>query len=371
MSNQGCGGYYQLAEKGTQLSTSVFDILNKPVQNVIIQLGFSKPTAPQESAIPPILDGKNVLLVAATGSGKTEAVLLPILSNFIQQVDKTGISIIYITPLRALNRDMTLRLSNWADQLGFTVEVRHGDTKAKIRRRQAISPPNMLVTTPETLQAILPGSRMQKHLRGVQYVIIDEVHEIAEDKRGVQLTVALERLAEITGKEFQRVGLSATVGNSQEIAQFIAGKDRSIEVVTVPLPKSFQYVVESPLPTDLDYDAAQDLRTAPEAAARINRIIDLVKEHNSTLIFVNARTNAEMLGHKFSQLTPNIAVHHGSLSREERSRIEDEFKDGVLKAIVCTSTLQLGIDIGHIDLVIQYLSPRQVTSLIQRVGRSG
>ena len=360
-----------MTEEKMPMYSNVFDLLAKPVRNALTQLGFSEPTAPQVKAIPPILKEENVLLIAPTGSGKTEAVLLPILSNFIQQPDKKGISIIYITPLRALNRDMILRLSDWAFHLDISAEVRHGDTEIKIRRRQALHPPNMLVTTPETLQAILPGSRMQRHLSHVRYVIIDEVHEIAEDKRGVQLTIALERLNEITGKEFQRVGLSATVGNPKKVAKFIAGTNRSIKVITVSLPKGYQYIVENSLPADLDYDIAQKLRTAPEAAARIRRILNLVKNHTSTLIFVNARTNAEMLGHKFNQLTSNIAVHHGSLSREERSLIEDEFKAKVLKAIVCTSTLQLGIDIGHIDLVIQYLSPRQVTSLIQRVGRSG
>jgi len=137
------------------------------------------------------------------------------------------------------------------------------------------------------------------------------------------------------------------------------------------LPKGFHYSVEYPVPNEPDYDLAQKLHTAPEAGARIRRILDLIKKHTSTLIFVNSRTNAEMLGHKFNQLTKDIAVHHGSLSKEERTSIEDEFKAKALKAIVCTSTLQLGIDIGHVDLVIQYLSPRQVCSLIQRVGRSG
>jgi len=327
---------------------------------------------PQVRAIPPILKGENVLLIAPTGSGKTEAVLLPIFSNFIQQEDKRGISIVYVTPLRALNRDMVRRLSFWAMNLGIAIEVRHGDTEIKIRRRQALRPPNMLVTTPETLQAILPGARMQQHLSHVRYVVIDEVHELAEDKRGVQLTVALERLFELTKHEFQRVGLSATVGNPQKVAQFIAGFNRSIKVVEVPLPKGYRYSVEYPLPGDADYDLAQKLHTVPQAAARIRRILDLVKEHSSTLIFVNSRANAEVLGHKFTQLArDDIAVHHGSLSREERASIEDEFKAKGLKAIVCTSTLELGIDIGHVDLVIQYLSPRQVSSLIQRVGRSG
>ncbi|UCE29347.1 MAG: DEAD/DEAH box helicase [Candidatus Bathyarchaeota archaeon] len=360
-----------MTEEKTSTCSNVFDLLAEPVRTALIQLGFSRPTAPQIKAIPPILAGKNVLLVAPTGSGKTEAVLLPILSDFIHQPHRKGISIIYITPLRALNRDMIRRLSDWASHLDISAEVRHGDTETRIRRRQALRPPNMLVTTPETLQAILPGTRMQKHLSHVRYVIVDEVHEIAEDKRGVQLTVALERLREITGKEFQRIGLSATVGSPKNVAKFIGGTNRPIKVVSVHLPKGYQYSVENPLPTDADFDLAQKLRTAPEAAARIKRITDLVKQHTSTLVFVNARTNAEMLGHKFNQLTSDIAVHHGSLSREERSLIEDEFKAKALKAVVCTSTLQLGIDIGHIDLVVQYLSPRQVTSLIQRVGRSG
>jgi ATP-dependent Lhr-like helicase len=354
------------------VQSNVFTLLNKPVRQALDELGFSEPTAPQVAAIPPILAGENVLLIAPTGSGKTEAVLMPIFSNFIQQEDKHGISIVYITPLRALNRDMIRRLSLWATKLGMSVEVRHGDTEAKIRRRQALKPPNMLVTTPETLQAILPGTRMQEHLSHVRYVIVDEVHELAKDKRGVQLTVALERLRELTKREFQRVGLSATAGNPQKIAQFVAGSNRAVKVVEVPLPKGFSYSVEYPMPEDADYDMAQRLFTGPEAVARIRRILDLVKTHTSTLIFVNSRANAEVLGHKFTQLErSDIAVHHGSLSRDERARIEDEFKTKALKAIVCTSTLELGIDIGHVDLVIQYLSPRQVSSLIQRIGRSG
>jgi ATP-dependent Lhr-like helicase len=352
-------------------SFNVFSLLAKPVREALASLEFSEPTTPQVEAIPFILRGENVLLVAPTGSGKTEAVLLPLFSDFIQQPDKRGISILYITPLRALNRDLIKRLSFWSQSLGISIDVRHGDTEVKIRRRQALRPPNMLVTTPETLQAILPGVRMKQHLNSVRWVVIDEVHELVEDKRGVQLTVALERLSEIVGGESQRLGLSATVGNPEEAAKFIAGTNRSIKVIEVSLPKSYEYTVESPLPEDADYDLAQKIHTAPEAAARIRHILDLVGSHTSTLIFVNSRQNAEMLGHKFNQLTSDIAVHHGSLSKEERSLIEDQFKAKNLKAIVCTSTLELGIDIGHVDLVIQYLSPRQVSSLIQRVGRSG
>jgi ATP-dependent Lhr-like helicase len=356
----------------TASASNVFEFLAKPVREALAELGFSEPTLPQTMAFPPILAGENVLLIAPTGSGKTEAVLLPIFSNFVQQRNEKGISIIYVTPLRALNRDMLKRLTFWAEKLSISVEVRHGDTEMKLRRRQAISPPQMLVTTPETLQAVLSGSRMRQHLSQVRFVVADEVHELAGSKRGIQLTVALERLFEATGKEFQRIGLSATVGNPDEVASFIAGTDRSIKVVQASLPKGYKYRVENPTPADADYDLSGKLRTSPEAAARIRRILELVDSHRSTLIFVNSRQNAEMLGYKFTQLErTDITVHHGSLSKEERVQIEDEFKAGKLKALVCTSTLELGIDIGNVDLVIQYLSPRQVSSLIQRVGRSG
>lgn len=351
---------------------AVFNSLDKPIREALNELGFLEPTLPQTMAMPPILAGENVLLIAPTGSGKTEAVLLPVFSQLIQAEKKNGISVVYITPLRALNRDLLKRLAYWASKLGISVEVRHGDTEMKSRRRQAIFPPQMLVTTPETLQAILPGERMKQHLTQVKHVIIDEVHELASTKRGVQLTVALERLREVVGSEFQRIGLSATVGNPEKVAQFVAGTSRAIKIIQASLLKGYRYHVENPSPTETDYDLAQKLNTAPEAAARIRRIKELVEKHKSTLIFVNSRQNAEMLGFKFNQLgRTDIAVHHGSLSREERAQIEDEFKSGILKAIICTSTLELGIDIGSVDLVIQYLSPRQVNSLIQRVGRSG
>jgi ATP-dependent Lhr-like helicase len=354
------------------IQVNVFNLLARPIREALSELGFHSPTAPQVKAIPQVLKGENVLLIAPTGSGKTEAILLPVFSNFIQQPKRRGINILYITPLRALNRDMVQRLGFWSKRLGLAVEVRHGDTEIRIRRRQARKPPEMLVTTPETLQAILPGMLMKEHLRNVQYVIIDEVHELAGEKRGAQLTIALERLREIAKREFQRIGLSATIGNPWEVARFIAGINRKIRVIDVSLSKNYEYFIECPVPEDKDYDLAGEIRTSPEALARIRRIAELVERHNSTLIFVNSRTNAEMLGHKFTRLGRNdIAVHHGSLSKEERTRIEDEFKALALKAIICTSTLELGIDIGHVDLTLQYLSPRQVCSLIQRVGRSG
>ena len=354
----------------TGLSQQAFETLSKMIQDALAESGFKAPTPPQTAAIPKIMSGANVLLIAPTGSGKTEAVLLPILDQLSNTKNRQGISIIYITPLRALNRDLLRRLDFWSSKLQFTVEIRHGDTAQKDRRRQAVKPPDFLVTTPETLQAILPGKRMRSHLRYVRWVIIDEVHQLAGDRRGVQLSIGLERLRQITDHDFQRIGLSATVGNPEEIAAFMGG-NRPCEVVQVSPPKDAKYAVEFPHPTDEDNIVAQSLYTAPEAAARLNRIWELVENHESSLIFVNSRTNAETLGSKFHQLKRSVAVHHGSLPREERTRVENDFKNGKIKALVCTSTLELGIDIGNVDLTIQYMSPRQVSSLIQRVGRSG
>ena len=180
----------------TQNSSSVFELLAKPVRKALAQLGFSEPPYPKLWRFHQFLEGKNVLLIAPTGTGKTEAVLLPVFSKLVEQKnqEQKGIQVIYITPLRALNRDMFKRLTFWSEQLDITVEVRHGDTEMKIRRKQALKPPQMLVTTPETLQAILPGSQMRRHLSNVQCVIIDEVHDLAESKRGAQLAIALERM---------------------------------------------------------------------------------------------------------------------------------------------------------------------------------
>jgi ATP-dependent Lhr-like helicase len=353
-----------------QVPQQAFQNLSENIRNALAAAGIQTPTPPQITAIPKILAGANVLLIAPTGSGKTEAVLLPILDRLMRTENRQGISVIYITPLRALNRDLLKRLDYWHSKLGFTVEVRHGDTPQKERRKQSIKPPDFLVTTPETLQAILPGKRMRSHLSHVKWVVIDEVHELAGERRGAQLTIGLERLRRVTEADFQRIGLSATVGNPEQVAGFISG-DRPCEVVEVQPTKAAKYYVEFPHPTDEDTIVAQSLYTAPEAAARLNRIWELVEKHDSTLIFVNSRTNAETLGSKFHQLKRNVAVHHGSLPREERVRVENDFKNGKIKALVCTSTLELGIDIGNVDLTIQYMSPRQVSALIQRVGRSG
>ena len=175
---------------------SVFDALAHPVRAALPDLGIQTPTQPQAMAIPHILRGKNVLLVSPTASGKTEAALLPVLSRFITNKRRKGIAILYVTPLRALNRDLFKRATQLTAKIGVRCEIRHGDTSASETRKQSKDPPEMLITTPETLQAILPSKAMRRHLRSVQAVVIDEIHELAQDKHGAQLTVALERLRE-------------------------------------------------------------------------------------------------------------------------------------------------------------------------------
>ncbi|MCW4050151.1 MAG: DEAD/DEAH box helicase [Candidatus Bathyarchaeota archaeon] len=351
------------------MQPSVFTCLHVRIQRGLEELGITEPTPPQMKVIPPILEGDNILLVAPTASGKTEAALLPVFDMFLRDRPEGGISIIYITPLRALNRDIHRRMMFWADHLGIKVQVRHGDTTQKERRQQVRKPPEMLITTPETLQAILPTKGMGPHLKTVRWLIIDEIHDLAASKRGAQLTLGMERLEEVA-PGFQRIGLSATVGSPETVAGFLGGVHH-VKTVEVEVDKSYVYNVEFPKPTDEDFDLSDELNTSPKAASRLNRIRKLVREHNSTLIFVQGRGQAESLGYKLKQLEKGIEVHHGSLSREQRHRVEDEFKEGELNAIVCTSTLQLGIDVGEVDLCIQYLSPRQVSALIQRVGRAG
>ncbi|MFQ6053356.1 MAG: DEAD/DEAH box helicase, partial [Candidatus Bathyarchaeia archaeon] len=353
------------------MSASVFDRLHPRVREGLRELGVREPTPPQEKAIGPILSGENVLLVAPTASGKTEAALLPVFDALLRaRGGGDGVEVIYITPLRALNRDIHRRLMFWADRLGFDIQIRHGDTSQRVRRRQAGKPPRMLITTPETLQAILPSRAMRGHLEDVRWVIVDEIHELAASKRGAQLTLGLERLERLASGPFQRIGLSATVGNPAEVAQFLGGPHR-VNIVEVEVDKAYRYRVECPTPTDEDFDLSDELGTTPQAASRLRRIRDIVRGHRSTLIFVQGRGQAESLGHKLGRVEPHIEVHHGSLSREQRHQVEDRFKAGELRGIVCTSTLQLGIDVGDVDLCIQYLSPRQVSTLIQRVGRSG
>ncbi len=353
---------------------NAFDLLVKPVRRLIKQRGFSKPTEPQEKAIPKILEGKNVLLISPTATGKTEAAILPVLSMLLQEPQRImGIKVLYITPLRALNRDMLERLEWWCNTLDIKLAVRHGDTETKERTRQSRSPPTILITTPETLQAILPGWILRQHLRHVRWVIIDEVHEMADSKRGSQLSLALERLRMIVGKDFQTIGLSATIGTPEKVAQFLVGNGRSVEIVHVPVARILRFKIVFPKPTGEDYKLSTRLYTHPEVAARLRIIRDYISKRKSVLLFTNTRAISEVLASRFKVWDMNfpVSIHHGSLAKPSRIAAERGLKNGELKGLVCTSSLELGIDIGRIDMVIQYMSPRQVTRLIQRVGRSG
>ena len=339
------------------------------MRGFLTDTGIVEPTPPQVEAWPIVSRGEDVLVVAPTGSGKTEAAVLPLLSRLVSEGQGDGISLLYITPMRALNRDMLKRLQAWCAKLGLRVDIRHGDTPRSQRARQSTHPPDVMVTTPETLQALLPGRRMRANMSCLKAVVVDELHNLVESKRGVQLCVGLERLRKVA-PDFQLVALSATVGTPAVAAKFLFG-DRGAKIVVADAPKEFSYTIEYPAPDQSSQSAAKETYSAPDLAARLTRINSLIDCHTSTLIFVNSRTLAEMLGEKLTRLRSDVGVHHGSLPREERERVERAFKAGELKALVCTSTLELGIDVGSVDLVIQYMSPRQVTSLVQRVGRSG
>lgn len=350
---------------------NAFSLLDDRIRDALSRLGMSTPTDTQEKAIPAILANKNVLLIAPTGTGKTESAMLPTMHMLLHMTpeERAGISVLYITPLRALNRDMMKRMKWWSDELGISIEVRHGDTSNYERRKQAIKPPDVLITTPETLQAMLVGSRMKNNLRSISCVIVDEVHELASSKRGAQLSIALERLARFSN--FRRIGLSATVGSPEEVARFLAGTNREVKTIEVSIAKSLDFHVTMPAVEAGDKALARKLITDPDIAAQIRAMISLIKENRSTLMFVNTRQSAEAIGARFKKLGESIAVHHGSLSKDARIEAEDSFKEGRVNALVCTSSMELGIDIGEIDHVIQYMSPREVSRLLQRVGRAG
>jgi len=353
---------------------TAFDLLVKPIRRLVEQREFLKPTEPQAETIPKILDGKNVLLISPTATGKTEAAVLPVFNMLIQIPDRShGIKVLYVTPLRALNRDLLERLEWWCNNLDIKLAVRHGDTEQRERTRQTRSPPDVLITTPETLQAILSGWVLRQHLQQVRWVIIDEVHEMAESKRGSQLALALERLRLLTHQEFQLIGLSATIGSPHEVAQFLVGNGRPVEIVRVPVARMIKLQIIFPQPTVQDYELAGQLYTHPEVAARLRIIRDYIEKHKSVILFTNTRTISEVLASRFKVWDVDfpVSIHHGSLAKPSRIAAERGLKEGRLRGLVATSSLELGIDIGRIDLVIQYMSPRQVTRLIQRVGRSG
>ena len=346
--------------------------LDPRILTVLQEMGIESFTEPQVQAIPRILAGSHVLLVAPTGIGKTEAALLPLLHRILQERPKP-VSCLYITPLRALNRDMLRRMSFFAERLGLTVAVRHGDTSPRERARITRDPPDVLITTPETFQILFTGRKLREHLKTVRWVVVDEIHELASDERGAQLAVGLERLRDLAGHEVQRIGLSATVGTPEEVAHFLGGVERPVEILRMRIPKGIKIRVEVAPPQSGDHEIADRVRVQLGQATALRRSYELLKSHQSTLFFVNTRDTAEFLSSRLATWyqDPTVGVHHGSLSKDIRIQMEDDFKSGTLRALVCTSSLELGIDVGSADFVLQYNSPREVARLIQRIGRSG
>ena len=353
---------------------NVFSQLCRPVRRLIDEKGFENPTEPQRRLIPIILEGKNVLLISATATGKTEAAMLPVLHRFLLSGgSQPGISVIYITPLRALNRDILERMTYWCNRLDIRLGVRHGDTSQRERSDMRRSPPDMLITTPETLQAILQGRTIKNHLKTVRWIIVDEIHELADNKRGSQLSLALERIRNVAENDIQFIGLSATIGSPERVAQFLVGEGREADIVQVSALRDTRFDIVYPEPDAEDYELARKLFTHPEVAVRLKVMKDLIEQHDTTLIFTNTRSTTEALTSRFNLWDTEfpLSIHHGSLAKTSRIATEKGLRAGDLRTVICTSSLELGIDIGAIDLVIQYNSPRQVTRLLQRVGRSG
>lgn len=356
----------------------VFELLGQEISGFLSDQGIKSPTPIQEVAIPVILqDRSDALLLSPTGSGKTEAALLPLLRALKERQLKNalyGIYILYITPLRALNRDVLVRIESLCSRLGLSVAVRHGDTTQYARRQQTLNPPNLLITTPESLQAILPAQRLRYHLRTVFAVVVDEIHEMAGSKRGTQLSMGLERLDRIVGLRIQRVGLSATVGNPKEVSTLLGGTGHPVRILWAGYEmRKMNLRVEMPVPNDEDQETSKRISYPMNSTARLRRIADLISSHESTIVFTNTRSFAEVLGAKMHAIEPpfDFDVHHGSLSRDARMVAEKRLKQGMSKAIIATSSLELGIDIGHADLVVQYSSPRGVSRALQRTGRAG
>ncbi|MFW9922969.1 MAG: DEAD/DEAH box helicase, partial [Candidatus Thorarchaeota archaeon] len=347
------------------------------LQEVISELGFEEFTPIQEIAFPVVGRGENALIISATGSGKTEAAILPIFNQIIldcqQRGQQPGINILYITPLRALNRDIFKRVIDIGEKIGITTGIRHSDTSQSERRKQTITPPNLLVTTPETLGIILTANRLGEHLRNVKWVVIDEIHELVDSKRGTQLFISLERLERFCKNSFQRVGLSATVGDPKLVANLLVGLNRKCSILEEPSIKSIDLNIIHPKPNQEDEQLSEKIFSSPEATARARKVIEIIDNNTNTLVFTNTRQFTEILGNRMRLIGTNFpfGVHHGSLSKGIRKEAEDRFKEGDLRAIICTSSLELGIDIGSVDTVVQMMSSREIAPLLQRIGRSG
>ena len=328
--------------------------------------GFQNLTKIQKISYPVISRKQNCLLVAPTGSGKTEASLIPILSLLdserernIEFVQDSAIFVLYITPLRALNNDVHRRIIDYAKKRNLDAQIRHGDTSRIAKQKMVKKPPHILITTPESLGIILTQEKFKAFLKHLRWVVIDEVHELIGNERGTHLTVSLERLQKLSSHDLVRIGLSATIGNLKEAANFISGTNRKCSILVDNTIRNYDI--------DVKY-----LKGSISNAAKF--VFDYLKDNKitgSVLLFTNTRDEAEYIGTTIrNQNKIPIEVHHGSLSRETREETEEKLRQGLDGIVVCTSSLELGLDIGSVELVIHYGSSKQVSKLVQRIGRS-
>jgi ATP-dependent Lhr-like helicase len=345
---------------------------------------FGTPTEPQELGWPHILAGRTTLISAPTGSGKTLAAFLACIDRLVRKAlagdlrDRT--EVLYISPLKALGNDIQKNLEvplgeilQMAGERGLLMPqirtaVRTGDTLAHERRAMLKHPPHILVTTPESLYILLTAEKSRAILRDVETVIVDEIHAVADDKRGAHLTLSLERLEALTYRPPVRIGLSATQKPIEDVAHFLTGNGRPDPVIVdIGHKRTLDLAVEIPA-TLLGPIASNEMWEEI-----YTRIVELSEQHRSTLVFVNTRRLVERVAHHLAERIgeENVGAHHGSLSRKLRLAAEKKLKDGHIKVLIATASLELGIDIGTVDLVIQISSPRAIAVALQRVGRSG
>jgi ATP-dependent helicase Lhr and Lhr-like helicase len=344
---------------------------------------FEAPTPAQEQAWPAISTGEHVLISAPTGSGKTLAAFLWGLDRLAREpADHTRL--VYVSPLKALAYDVDRNLRAPLKGIGadLSVAIRTGDTPQRERAAMRRTPPDILITTPESLYLILT-SQAREMLRGVESVIVDEIHAVASTKRGAHLALTLERLSELSDHEPQRIGLSATQNPLEEVARFMVGPRRTARIVDAGIRKPLDLKIHVPVESmvepdqspgaDLDFTAGGEATRKSIWPAIYPELLEQVRAHRSTIVFVNSRRGAERLALRLNELAGEeiSRAHHGSLAREERTVVEEMLKAGELPCLIATSSLELGIDMGAVDLVLQVESPKSVARGLQRIGRAG
>jgi ATP-dependent Lhr-like helicase len=351
---------------------------------------FEAPTAAQEQAWPAIASGEHVLISAPTGSGKTLAAFLYAIDQLAaaprpENPRDRRIGLVYVSPLKALSYDIDRNLRTPLRGIGaeLTVAVRTGDTPQRERQQMLRNAPDILITTPESLYLMLTG-RARELFDGARWCIVDEIHAVASTKRGSHLALTLERLTEAAGTDVQRIGLSATQNPLEEVGRFMVGPRRSCRIVDTGVRKELDLKIHVPVESMVEPDAGQtgdalDPLAGGEATRRsiwpaiYPELVELIEAHKSTILFVNNRRAAERLALRLNDLAEKEIArsHHGSLAREERTVVEELLKAGELPCLVATSSLELGIDMGAVDLVIQVESPKSVARGLQRIGRAG